>query len=297
MNGIIEMSGGSISSAKRKSKILRTVYLTLVYIFLTLWALIALFPFVWVTFNSFKPSGAIITQPFALPNADTATVQNYIDIFTGTFNIGRAYFYSIYISCLVVLGTVAASALAAFAMARFRFRGKAVINVLIVACMMFPAYSLIFPMFRLLDNLMLIDTHVGLILPQIALNLGFTTILLTGFFHSLPIEVEESAYIDGSGILRTFVMIVLPMARSAIITSVIFVFLWSYNDLFLQSFIIQSATLRPIPYLLSTMTQQQGTNFGRMASASTLVAVPMLIVYFFLQRHIIKGLTVGAVKG
>lgn len=284
------------ASEKTKKAVSLTIKI-LMYVFLSIWAFIALFPIIWSMYSSFKVSDQIVANAIALPNAQSFTLANFKEIFSQSIDIGMAYFNSIYVTIITVFFTILVSYLMAFALVRFKFRFKNALSVLIVACMMFPAFSLMLPLYRLFDRIQLINTHFAVIVLQIALNMSFSTILLRGFLSSLPIEVEESAFIDGAGIIRTMFTIVLPMMKSAIATAVIFVFLWSYNDLFLQTFLLRTADKRMIPYLLVTVTSMKGTNFGKMAAAATMVAVPMLVVYFILQKNIIKGLTAGAIKG
>jgi len=184
-----------------------------------------------------------------------------------------------------------------FALARFNFKGKKIVYGFIIACMMFPIFSTMFPLNKMLVKMGLNNTKLGVILPQIAGNIGFAVVILTGFIQQLPIEVEESAYIDGATIWQRLLYLVFPMAKSAFATTAIFVFLWSYNDLFLQMIIIKDKSKYPIGALLREISSKYGTDFGLMASSVTLIVVPVIIVYILLQKHIIKGLTAGAVKG
>ena len=138
---------------------------------------------------------------------------------------------------------------------------------------------------------------VATILPQIAGNLCFAIIILTGFIQSVPIELEESAYLDGCNVFQIFFRIIVPAAKSSFATVAIFAFLWSYNDLFTQSFFLRYPQERAITGLLNEISSQAGVNYGLMAASVVLVVVPVLIVYVCLQKHIIKGLTAGAVKG
>lgn len=282
----------------KRKRIVSVILKVLVYAALTLWAVVAIFPIAWTAMSSFKDRGLVILDPFALPNSQSFTMENYKNIFTTSFNIFTGYMWSILISGLVVVIAIVIAVLAAFTMARYKFRFKTVVYTLIVGSMMFPAFSLIVPIVRILNGMKLMNSPIGVVLPQVALNLGFTITLLIGFFQSLPIEVEESAYMDGAGVVRVLFQIVTPMAKSAIVTCVIFIFLWSYNDLFMQKIIITSPKLYPISLLLNSLnTQALGLDYGKMAAASTLVCIPVIIVYCIFQRHIIKGLTAGAVKG
>ena len=138
---------------------------------------------------------------------------------------------------------------------------------------------------------------LAVILPQIAGNLCFAIIILMGFIQSVPIELEESAYLDGCNVLQIYFHIIMPAAKSSFATVAIFSFLWSYNDLFTQSFFLRYPQERAITGLLNEISSQAGVNYGLMASSVVLVVIPVLVVYVALQKNIVKGLTADAIKG
>lgn len=270
----------------------------LIYTILILWALTTIFPFFWIIINSFKPKDIILSNSFSLPFGSSFTFDNYIAAFTGRYNILVAYKNSLIISISVVIGTMVVSVFAAFAMARYNFFGKKFFYFLMVACMMFPIFAIIFPLLNIVNVFNLSNNYLGVIFPQIAGNIAFTTILLTGFMKSLPLEVEESAYLDGANVFQVIWRLVVPMSKSSLATASIFVFLWSYNDLFLQMLVLTDRDMMPICALLREISSKEaGTNQGLLVASVALICIPVLIVYFFLQKHIIKGLTAGAVKG
>ena len=269
----------------------------IIYMILILWMMTTIFPFLWVLINSFKLKDVIIIDSFSLP-IKTFTLDNYKEALFGKYEIYRAYLNSFIISFSVVFCVMIIAIFAAFAMSRYEFKGKKLIYAILIASMMFPIFSTIFPLFRMLVSFNLQGRHLGVILPQIAGNVAFATILLKGFIDSLPKEVEESAFMDGANIFQVIFKVVVPMSKSAIVSSSIFVFLWSYNDLFLQMIILTDKEKMPISALLLEISSKEGgTNYGLMVAAVALIAIPMLIVYFVLQKHIIKGLTAGAIKG
>ena len=270
----------------------------LIYVALFTWAFTTIFPFFWVLINSFKVKDVIINNSFSIPFGETFTFDNYINAVTGKYNIFIAYRNSLLISISVVIGTLVISVFAAFAMARYEFPGKKIFYFIMIACMMFPIFSIIFPLMGIINKLGLMNNPVGVILPQIAGNISFTTILLTGFIKELPLEVEESAYLDGANVFQVIWKLTVPMSRSSFATASIFVFLWSYTDLFLQMQVLTKKDMMPICALLGEFSSQfGGTDRGLMIAAVALISFPILIVYFFLQKNIIKGLTAGAVKG
>lgn len=138
---------------------------------------------------------------------------------------------------------------------------------------------------------------LSVILPQVAGNLSFAIVVLTGFIKGLPVELEEAAFLEGCNAFQIFCKVVVPLTKPSFATVAIFSFLWSYNDLFTQMFYLRTQKMYGITVLLNRLTSQEGTNYGLMAAAVTLVVVPVVIVYIFLQKYIIKGMTAGAVKG
>lgn len=274
-----------------------------VYVLLSLWALTTIYPFIWVGMNSLKKNAFIQQNSFSFPTGNKFTFDNFSLAFERIDILG-AYKNSLIISIAVTLAVIILAGLAAYGMARYSFRGKRIIQSLVIASMMFPVFATIIPVFRMEHSWgITADSGVGglallsVILPQIAGNLAFSIVVLTGFIRSLPIDLEESAYLEGCNILQIFFKIIVPVAKPSFATVAIFTFLWSYNDLFTQMFFLDTPGTRTITLLLNQVTSQAGTNYGFMTASVVLVVVPVLIVYILLQKNIIKGMTVGAVKG
>lgn len=265
-----------------------------VYVILIAWALTTVFPFAWVLLNSVKPSAEVLNSSFSLPKE--FTWGNYINAFS-KLNVANAYKNSLIISGSVTIGVMILSSLLSFAMSRYKFFGKKLINTLLVASLMFPVFSTIIPVFRMIVSWGLLNKNLAVILPQIAGNLSFATIVMIGFMNSIPIEMEEAAYMEGANVFQVFFRIIVPLCKPSLSTVAIFSFLWSYNDLFVQKIMIRDNTKFPISTLLEQISSQYGTDFGLMAASVALIIVPVLIVYCFLQKNIIKGLTAGAIKG
>lgn len=281
----------SVIGKKRKRVKISTV---IIYAILILWGILTVFPFVWVLLNSFKPSADVLRSSFSLPNP--FTLMNYQNAF-GERNVLNAYGYSFLISGSVTIGVMVFASLMSFGLTRYDFRGKKFIHSLIVASLMFPAFATIIPVFRLIVNLGLLNKNIAVILPQIAGNLSFATIVMIGFMQSIPLEMEEAAYLEGANVFQVFGRIIVPLCRSSLVTVAIFSFLWSYNDLFVQKIMIRDPKKYPISTLLEQISSQYGTDFGLMAASVTIIVIPVMLVYVVLQKNIIKGLTAGAVKG
>lgn len=274
----------------------------LIYLFLSFWALTTVYPFLWVILNSFKDKSQILSNSFSLPVGDLFTLNNYRTAFK-RLDIFGAYGRSLCISLLVTAAVVLLAGLAAYGLARYNFRGKKLVSSLVVASMMFPVFSTIIPVFRMMMGWGIANTSnvwlsmLSTALPQIAGNLSFAIIVLRGYIEDLPVDLEEAAYLDGCNVFQIFFKVVVPLTKPSFATVAIFSFLWSYNDLFTQMFTLRDKSQWAITRLMQMLTSLEGTNYGLMAAAVTLVVVPIIIVYIFLQKYIIKGMTAGAIKG
>lgn len=282
---------------KRRSYWMMPVYLILIF-----WALTTIYPLFWVAINSFKVKNEIISNSFALPLGELFTLSNYKRAFDRVPILG-AYANSIVLSGSVTVIVMVLAGLAAFALVRFRFRGQKFLMSVVVASMMFPAFSTIVPVFRMEASWGIVNSSnrwislISCALPQIAGNLSFAIIVLSGYIRSLPVELEEAAFMEGCNAFQIFYKIVVPLAKPSFATVAVFTFLWSYNDLFSQSFFLRIQKQWAITRLLKELTSMEGTNYGLMAAAVTIVIVPVIVVYACLQKYIIKGMVAGAVKG
>ncbi len=266
------------------------------YTVLILWALTTVLPFLWVIINSFKNKDIIQTNAFTL--MFEPTLDNYIKTFTRPpQSVWMAYLNSLVISGTVTVLVMLLAGMAAFAMVRYRFKGRRLLDSLIVASLMFPVFSTIIPVFQMLSAIRVVDNPIGVILPQTAGNLAFAIVILMGYIRGLPIDMEESAFLEGCNVFQVFYRIIMPVCRPAFATVAIFAFLWSYNDLFTQLFFLRSPQTWAITRFLNEASSQFGTDYGMMCAVVTLIVVPVLIVYIFLQKNIVKGLTAGAIKG
>ena len=273
------------------------------YVVLIFWALTTLYPFVWVILNSFREKGLIRKESFSIPLPGSGlTMGNYAKAMD-RFDFGNAYLNSLLVSVAVTVAVVILAGLAAYGLVRYRFRLRGFLYSLIMAGMMFPVFSTIIPVFRMEATWGIASSGnrwlslLAVILPQIAGNLCFAIIVLMGFIESVPIELEESAYVDGCHVFQVYFHIIMPAAKSSFATVAIFSFLWSYNDLFTQNFFLRVPREKTITLLLNEISSQAGVDYGLMAASVVLIVVPVLVVYVALQKHIIKGLTAGAIKG
>ena len=286
----------------KKNTMKTSVSTVLIYIVLSIWALTTIYPFIWVILNSFRKKGLFLSDSFSLPFGDAFTFDNYVLAWQRS-DFKNAYMNSFIISGTVTVIVIILAGLAAYGLTRYTFRCRELLYSLIMGGMMFPVFATIIPVFRM-EVVMGIAgqgnrwlSMLAVILPQIAGNLCFSIIVLMGFIQTVPIELEESAYLEGCNVFQIYFNIIIPAAKSSFATVAIFTFLWSYNDLFTQSFFLRYPKEKAITGLLNEISSQAGVNYGLMASSVVLVVIPVLLVYIMLQKHIIKGLTAGAIKG
>ena len=273
-----------------------------IYVFLTIWALTTIFPLAWSVMNSFKDKKMIYNNSFSLPVGDAFSLDNYRNIFAN-YDILRAYRNSFIISGTVAAVVILLAGMAAYILCRYSFRGKNLLMLLLYAGMMFPIYSTIIPVLRMQASWGIVNSPsvaknlLSVILPQIAGNMSFAIIVLSGYIRTLPVELEEAAFLEGCNMFQTYFRIVFPLCKPSMVTVGIFSFLWSYNDLFTQMFFLRTKENWAITILLNNIASKEGVNYGALFSSVTLIVIPVLIVYIFLNKYIIKGMTVGAIKG
>jgi len=187
--------------------------------------------------------------------------------------------------------------LGAYALARLRFPGRALIARGLVVSYLVPPALLFIPLFAVLSVLRLIDTHQGLILTYFSFSVPFSTWLLMGYFHSVPLELEEAALVDGCGRLGTLFRIILPMSLPALAVVAFFAFTQSWNEFLYANVFVNSVEVRTITTGLTLFIVEDVFFWGPMMGAAFLSALPPLVVYLIFQRWVVKGLTLGAVKG
>lgn len=272
------------------------------YVILIFWAITTIYPILWVVQNSFKNKDKILAHSFSLPLGQDFTLDNYRTAFE-TLDIFKAYGNSFFISSIVSILVVVLGGMAAYALVRYCGRSEKIINYFIIAGMMAPVFSTIIPVFSLERSMGIASTDnwlfsmISIILPQTAGNLAFAIVVFSVFIREISLEQEEAAYIEGSSMFQTFFYVMVPMLKPAIATVAIFVFVWSYNDLFTQMFFLRRRETFTITRLISDVGYNEGANYGLLTASVTLVLIPVVLVYILLQRYIISGMTTGAVKG
>ena len=253
-------------------------------------------PILWIALLSLQPSDTILSDPLSVK---TLTFANYRDAIAA-LPLVQMYKNTIIVAAISVTVGVVVSFMAAFALTRMVFRRPAVQSSLrfyLLAGLAVPVYVLLFPIYRLDLALGIFGTYAALILPYIAVSLPFNTLLFTGFLREFPAELEEAAIIDGAGLVRVCWSVVLPSMRPVIATVLIFNVVYVFNEFPFVSILINNPDLATVSLAVSRFQGQYTVNYGGMMAAATLVLLPQLVIYAVFQRHVIAGLTAGAVKG
>jgi N-acetylglucosamine transport system permease protein len=260
------------------------------------YAIVVIYPMVWLISASLKTSLELFTNPW-LPTMKPQW-SNFLDAWTKA-NIGRYFINSVFVTAVTMFFILLIGSMAAYALARFVFKGREILQTAFISGMMFPVFLGIVPLFLLLAKLNMLDNYFGLITVYVAYSLSFTIFVLTGFFKSLPHELAEAGMIDGCSQFTVFWRIMLPLAKPGLIAAGIFNFFGIWNEYPLALVIINTSDLRTLPLGIANlvMQQQYETNWGALFASLVIVMVPSLLVYLFFQRQITEGLTAGALKG
>ena len=256
-------------------------------------AAIVLVPLVTTALGGFKALGELRVNPFGLPSE--WVWSNYLDILFGD-RYWRQMLNSLFIATMTVVLTVIASAMAAFTFAHVKFFGaNHLLNYFLIG-LMFPAATAILPLFIRIRDLGLLDTYWGVILPQVAFGLGMSILLFRNYFRNLPEELFQAAFVDGCGYIRFFWYISLPLSRPIVATVSIITFVNSWNSYILPLIMLNSESKYPWPLGIMVYRGEFGTEWQLVLAFITLTIMPTVIVFFLAQKHIIAGLTAGAVK-
>ncbi|MFG2763651.1 carbohydrate ABC transporter permease [Streptomyces rubiginosohelvolus] len=263
--------------------------------FLTLWLIFTIFPLYWITITSFKPAGDIFTFPLAYWPEDFS-LENYSGLF-GSSQFGAYLLNSLIVSA--VAGTVATviSMLSAYVLARFEFRTKTALLMAALVTQMIPSFIALGPLYLLMTDLGLVDNRLGLVLVYIAVCIPFCTVMLRGFFANIPDTLEEAAMIDGCSRFGALFRVLLPVMKPGIVAAFIFNFVNCWNELFLSVTLMNSDDNKTVPTALNGFISSFNIDWGSMSAAAVLTILPTMVLFAFASRHIVQGLTAGAVKG
>ena len=267
----------------------------LFYIFLIGFVLVSVFPLIWIfKMSIITRSELFASPPTLLPN--NVIGANYGTIF-GDSAFQNALINSTIISSVTTVICLFFGSIAAYAIARLRFRFKSSVMTLILAISFFPAVAIIAPLFIQYSKVGLINTYWAAIITDTVFALPLTVWLLVAFFKELPKDLEEAAKVDGATTIQAFRKVIVPLAAPGVFTTAILTFIFAWNEfLFANTFLFTPDT-QPVTVVIPNFASQYTTNYGAQAAAAVVVTVPLVIMVLIFQRRIVSGLTAGAVKG
>lgn len=257
-----------------------------------------LYPVLWLIAASFKESNTIFGDPGLIPKA--FTLQNYVNGWKGIGIVGFGTFFknSFLISALCVLANVVFCSLTAYAFGRLQFKGRNFWFAVMLLTLMLPAHVTTIPRYIIFRSFGWINTYLPMVVPKLFAQDAFFIFLLVQFIRSLPKELDESARIDGCGKFSIYIRIIMPLTVPALITTVLFTFLWTWDDFFNQLLYLNSPKIYTVPMGLRLFLDASGiSSWGSMFAMSVLSLVPCFILFFSLQKYFVQGISTSGIKG
>ncbi|MDA3863614.1 MAG: sugar ABC transporter permease [Deltaproteobacteria bacterium] len=270
------------------------------HLFLIIFTLATLYPVMMVIRKSFSPGNTF--QRSLNPIPEKVTLQHYEDVITKTDSSGRFLFFRQLLNSIVValvttiIGLFLAST-AAYAFSRFRFAGRGIGLNMFLIVQMFPATLLMIPLYVIMDKLNLLNSIAGLVLVYSTTAIPFCVWMLKGYFDTIPREIEEAAWIDGATRFGMFWRVVLPLSKPALAVTALFSFMTAWNEYILAETFLNEETAYTLPVMLQHYVGSYSTSWGKFAAGSVMVSLPVMFIFYILQKNLVSGLTAGGVKG
>jgi multiple sugar transport system permease protein len=265
------------------------------YAVLIFTVVLSIFPLVWLVLTSLRTSDELFAVPVQL-FPSTVTFDQYVTVFT-EYEMADYVTNSVVVSLATVALVTVLALPCAYVLARFRLPGIKVVITVLLIMRMIPVIALAIPLFAVFSGIGLLDTVLGLVLTHAASKLPVAIWLLMAFIQDLPKEIEESAEIDGAGVIRKLVLVVAPLIGPGLAASAVLTFLFTWNDLLIALTLTSSEAAQTLPVGLTNFVTQFGIDWGPMSAAGVLMVVPTLLFVWFAQGYLVKGLVAGAVRG
>ena len=284
------MIPASLFSNLKTRKMMRSI---LIYAAVLVAVLLSIFPIVYLLITSFKPQDLT----FSLPPVWTfrPTLDNYREVFAGGDFI-RFFFNSLFVALSTTALALLVGTFAAYGFARFRYRGGVWLRLGVLVPQMLPPITIIVPLYVLFNGLSLTDTRTALVISYLTFSIPLTVWMMTGFLEDVPVELEETAMIDGCTRLGAFLRVSIPLAAPGLAATAILSFMYSWNE-FLYAVVLTGRASRTLPVTITSYMTNRAILWGRIAASGSLVLVPVLIFALIAQRYLVRGLSRGAIKG
>ena len=267
------------------------IWLVIKYVLLIGFTILCVYPLVWLFLASFKTNAELYTNTWGLPEQWSMT--NYVNAVVkgGVF---RYFGNSVIIAVSVVLVTVILATMASYAIARMHWKLANLTHSIFLLGMMIPIYALVIPLFSIFKGMGLLDTHLAVIIPQIAVGFPLAIFIICGFMRSIPTELEEAAIIDGCTVFQCFFKIILPIAKSSVVTVAVVQFINVWNDLLLPRIFLTDSSKMTLPVGLTNFQAMYSTDYVGMIAAVIITIIPSIVVYILLHKQIMEGMVAGA---
>lgn len=265
-----------------------------VYLGLSVGALFAGLPVLWMLSSSFKPNSEIFASPPSLISS-AFTVEAYTSIFTDPVKL-RFFLNSYFVAICVTALTLIVGIMAAYAFSRYNFPFKNAVNVVVVSVQAVPPITLLIPYFGLIVALGLYNTYPGLILTYMVFTLPYAIIMLTGYFNTIPRELDEAVKVDGASSFTALWRVIVPTAVPGLVSVGVYTFMIAWNEFLFALTLTRTEDMRTVPIGIQLLMGQHSYEWSEMMAMSVLGCIPILLLFLFFQRYFIGGMTAGAVK-
>lgn len=266
-----------------------------IYLFLLLCCFITVYPISFIFTISLRPGNQLFSTSLKLI-PDNATLKNYVDAFV-KYPMAKWMLNSLFVSTVTALFAVIISVNAGYAFSRYRFWGRKFGMTLLLVTQMFPAPMLLLPVYLMLVKLKLTNNYLGLILWYVATAIPFNIWLMKGYFDTIPKSLEESAFIDGASVIRTYWSIILPLAKPAVALCALFAFMGAWSEFIVARILITDRSMLTLPIGLIALQGSFSTEWGIYSAAALVTAIPVTVLFISLSKYLVGGLTMGSVKG
>ena len=282
------MKHNSISQQKRLSAIIALVLVIFLLAFVG-------FPLLWMMISSFKPGVELFTIPPEI-KPKKWSLEWYQQAFANE-NVIHYFLNSLYIASIVMVVDMLVGTLTAYSLTRFRYKGRKVLMMSVLASYCIPPIMLMLPLYRIMAGFHLTGSRVGVIIGHLTITLPFSVWLLISFFRKLPREIDEAAVIDGANEWQVFSMIDFPLCISGVLSTGIMAFIMSWNEFLLSSVLVNKESMKTLTVGISNYISSTHIDWGIIMALGTITTIPVVILFALVQKYFVEGMTAGAVKG
>lgn len=273
----------------------RGLHLLLIFALLAIIGTFFVTPFGWMILTSLKSGGDLFSRPVRILPAEGINWRAYLDVWTKE-NFALYFWNSVKVASIATLVSVAVSVLAGLGFARYRFPGSDQLMLVTLLSQLFPLVLLVMPYFAVMRTAGILDTHMALIISYTSFALPYSIWMLTGYFRSIPVDLEEAAMIDGATRFEAYIRVTLPLAAPGIIATIIYCFILAWNDFLFATTFISSRELQTLPQGLHSFIGQYQVEWNLLMAGAVVTTVPVVVLFVLLQRYLVAGITAGAVK-